>query len=812
MTGTVSKGTYYCHIYDNDLPCVTNQTPIDRIVIIAGEEPEINPTIETMLNKNIAADIDHNLTEIVFVSSVTVHHKNSDLVKSNSMKKIFKSGIVDKCETRGIELILDNWAWYFGQFARINLMPGRRRDPDNPDTNHLIGTPDLENPPNPLLKMENCTDTSRLIRPYLTYMGKMRDHRTDWILALEEHGMIDHLPERKSVIPKGLVRYNWRFLADDPIDPDRWIMPRHMEHAGFLKSDFLVSQDGSTYSSDHDLLPEGELNHNFIDSYNITDEFLEGFLHVVPETLCEGDDLNDWEDHYPSNRMFATEKTFIPMMFMRPVIVISNPGFHSYLEDMGFHLFTEIFDYEFDKMTNRAQRLEAIIEQIKELDERRSEWPELYKKILPKLKHNRDLIINSISEPRYYPHVYYDLIYNTPNPAHESLDDIDYLFDKFFCSQQNYAWMNAKLPPCRTLNVTNMSEPAVKSFLDYVNLAVNQPWFKNQILFQNSFEWEPWFDHRIVNFINRFSELKSTAFFFSPQHYLDEIEPDIHQCKLVSYPWYFCDATYNQLKDRDTPVPEYWSHVDIQYKGICLLARPHKHRIYLLKNMTDIGLTHDPWLALSYNGNDYVPELFTYYDDPYITDKSVIHQRLPLDSWNTHMDSLLVPPEYHVSFCDFVTESTHTTQVFSEKVFKPLYMKKPFLILGAQNHNIYLRDQYGIELYDDIFDYEFDKHPDLETRSELYAQEMKKVMMMSTDELRGILEVIWPKLERNRSIMDNYITDGDIPDELLDYYAEIINFSDTHNERRAFDRNMEFRMGDEVFEERVRRCIKRRNT
>lgn len=806
MTGTVSKGTYYCHIYDTDLPCVTSDTDVHRIVIMAGEEPEININIETMLNKNIASDINNNLREIVFVTSVTCDHRDSDLVKSNTLKKIFKSGIVDKCNTKNITLTVDTWAWYFGQFARINLFPGKRRDPDHPELDHLIGSPDLDNPPNPLLKIENCTDTSRIIRPYLTYMGKMRDHRTDWAIALEENDMIDHLPERKSNLPKGLVRYNWRFMASDPTDPDRWLMPRHMDHAGFLKSDFLISQDGSTNSS------VGDIDHNYIDSYNITDEFLEGFLHVVPETLCEGDDRNDWEDHCPSNRLFATEKTFIPMLFMRPVIVISNPGFHEYLESMGFLLYTELFDYEFDKMTTRSERLEAIIEQIKELDERRAEWPELYKKILPKLQHNRDLIINSIDQPKNYPHLYYDMIYNNPNPNLEKLDEIDYVFDKFFCSQQNYPWMHGKLPPTRTLNVTNMSEPQVRTFCDYINLSINLPWFKNHVIFQNSFEWEPWFDHRISDFINRLGEVRSTAFYFSPQHYLDEFEPEINNCKLVSYPWYFCDATYNQLKERDTPVPEYWSHIDIQYKGICLLARPHKHRIYLLKNLTDLGLTHDPWLALSYNGNDYVPELFTYYDDPYITDKSVIHQRLPLDSWNTHMDSLLVPPEYHQSFCDFVTESTHHTQVFSEKIFKPMYMKKPFLILGAQNHNLYLRDNFGVELYDDIFDYEFDTYPDLETRTELYAQEIKKIMMMSTDELRQVLDVIWPKVEHNRKVMDNYVTDGDFPDELLDYYQEILEFSVEHSERRAYDRNLEYRMGDKVFEERVRRCIKRRNT
>lgn len=57
---------------------------------------------------------------------------------------------------------------------------------------------------------------------------------------------------------------------------------------------------------------------------------------------------------------FITEKTCMPLFYMKPFIVAASKGYHKVLERMGFKLYTELFDYSFDSISNDTQRFEAI--------------------------------------------------------------------------------------------------------------------------------------------------------------------------------------------------------------------------------------------------------------------------------------------------------------------------------------------------------------------------------------------------------------------------------------------------------------------
>ena len=61
-------------------------------------------------------------------------------------------------------------------------------------------------------------------------------------------------------------------------------------------------------------------------------------------------------------------------------------------------------------------------------------------------------------------------------------------------------------------------------------------------------------------------------------------------------------------------------------------------------------------------------------------------------------------------FLNLVSESNSERLFFSEKTFKPILGEQVFLCYGFPNQNLYLKN-YGFELYDEIFDYEFDSNP-----------------------------------------------------------------------------------------------------
>jgi hypothetical protein len=67
-------------------------------------------------------------------------------------------------------------------------------------------------------------------------------------------------------------------------------------------------------------------------------------------------------DHGP----FITEKTFKPIMYGHPFIVIGNPGILSQLESWGFITFDKLFVKEYDSILDFDKRLNEIIRQMKQ--------------------------------------------------------------------------------------------------------------------------------------------------------------------------------------------------------------------------------------------------------------------------------------------------------------------------------------------------------------------------------------------------------------------------------------------------------------
>lgn len=61
---------------------------------------------------------------------------------------------------------------------------------------------------------------------------------------------------------------------------------------------------------------------------------------------------------------FITEKTFKPIMYGHPFIVLGNPGIMSQLESWGFMTFNNLFDQKYDSMMDFDKRFTEIIKQM----------------------------------------------------------------------------------------------------------------------------------------------------------------------------------------------------------------------------------------------------------------------------------------------------------------------------------------------------------------------------------------------------------------------------------------------------------------
>ena len=78
------------------------------------------------------------------------------------------------------------------------------------------------------------------------------------------------------------------------------------------------------------------------------------------------------ETYFFSNVIHITEKTYKPIAFMQPFVLLGAPGSLQHIKDMGFKTFGEFWDEGYDNEKDHKKRFNMIIEVLKNI----ASWPE----------------------------------------------------------------------------------------------------------------------------------------------------------------------------------------------------------------------------------------------------------------------------------------------------------------------------------------------------------------------------------------------------------------------------------------------------
>lgn len=121
-----------------------------------------------------------------------------------------------------------------------------------------------------------------------------------------------------------------------------------------------------------------------------------------------------------------------------------------------------------------------------------------------------------------------------------------------------------------------------------------------------------------------------------------------------------------------------------------------------------------------------------------------------------------LPKSYMNGFIDIVTETDCQEGYFvaTEKNAKPWGAMKPYLVLSSKDYHSWLREEYGIEPYTEMFDYSFDSLPNVEDRIKGILKNLAKLRIKfnrAPDSKRQMYEQIKPKLIHNRNMALNII-------------------------------------------------------
>ena len=115
-------------------------------------------------------------------------------------------------------------------------------------------------------------------------------------------------------------------------------------------------------------------------------------------TLCDYHWDKKVNDYFRSfhNEMFITEKITRPILNLHPQIIYGASGTLEHLKSLGYKTFSDYWDEDYDHL-NGEQKLFAIMDLITDLGSRPlHELHDMYWDMMPILKHNQAVLLDTI--------------------------------------------------------------------------------------------------------------------------------------------------------------------------------------------------------------------------------------------------------------------------------------------------------------------------------------------------------------------------------------------------------------------------------
>jgi len=143
-------------------------------------------------------------------------------------------------------------------------------------------------------------------------------------------------------------------------------------------------------------------------------EYTQSFMQIVGESITH------------DGIQLISEKTIVPLMFNKPFLAVCSQNFHYALQDIGFELYTEIFDYTFDHKPDVYDRIEGICKNVLELRKRRHEQGDaaLLHMLKEKLIHNKKLAHSITVDPKFIPEELTDFLNHGEYMTHDKAKTI----------------------------------------------------------------------------------------------------------------------------------------------------------------------------------------------------------------------------------------------------------------------------------------------------------------------------------------------------------------------------------------------------
>lgn len=544
--------------------------------------------------------------------------------------------------------------------------------------------------------------------PFICLNNRSHLHRCATVEELAKTGLID----------KGVVTWH-DFLGENPEYP----------FLHFDRSKKRILNDDFSTKLDSFLLPQ---------------EFHESFFHLITEATL--------------NAHFITEKTVIPILLKKPFAVVSSPGFHKKLVELGFKLYDEIIDYSFDDEPDLNTRVSMLVSQLHKMCN--NDTSAMFDTVREKLLYNYNRALEIIGDGSLIPSVIKDL-----TNEYDNVPSFNYRY-KCFIEQTK----NIKVIPRWHQNHD--------IFLEEI---VNEKDNISDVLLDSLTEAEcTYISPFIENCLDLCKELNLPVTLMSPydpsfmKTFNRMQDPRWKSVHIVSWPLFWLARTFYYMSAPGRHAYNKDLGMDLSDNNVCLSQTDFK---FLFISLNNISKNHRCLLmdllakqeliskgAISWRDirgeldpvRHLIPEGMTdseYAGYPYEYWKPEI---LLLDQTKEEkFNQEILPVEYIDSFMQLVPETGEDHFFLTEKTSVPLLFNKPFLVAGCVHYHKIL-ESFGFKLYDEIFDYSFDSIEDCRGRYQGIVDNIDKLKNQNLLELRNKIK---DKLIYNRKLALEYVFD-----------------------------------------------------
>jgi hypothetical protein len=376
-----------------------------------------------------------------------------------------------------------------------------------------------------------------------------------------------------------------------------------------------------------------------------------------------------------------------------------------------------------------------------------------------------------MDERSFYNKVF-DYILTICNSESKTLDGINYFAQpNYFYSKDGSSFESNTLEYISKNSCKNMyqflpTECQSSFFLDFIN------------------EWVYEGTHKkIIEFDTNLEKLDCNFYFVygsdNPKLYQDFLKDiNLKRFKIIYWPTWLVEHTYIQLRrdfinERKLDCKVYDLEIEKDFEKLYLNMnlRPRIHRRIMIdklynSNLFDCGFTSWNQLYTEGVGNDIIKDDSFYKDFIYWNEEILNLDDISNKNKNfvgEFSDRILTPK----ALFNLAGETSMDVPYITEKTFRCIFLKQPFIAFGSTNQNKELL-KYGFKLYDNVLDYSFDDEEDVFKRYDLIIEQLIKLKNKDYNELYDLME---PTLEYNKQLIHK-ITHGSnhIPNEILNIY------------------------------------------